>query len=94
MKKSDEAFEYLIDYFSQVEEPTMIVMFGDHQAAVETEFYEKLYGKSLKELTPEEADKQYVTPLIIWTNYEMEKPELDRISSQLSGGGDPESGEP
>lgn len=30
MKKSDEAFEYLIDYFSQVEEPTMIVMFGDH----------------------------------------------------------------
>ncbi len=59
MKKSDEAFEYLIDYFSQVEEPTMIVMFGDHQASVETEFYEKLYGKSMKELTPEEADKQY-----------------------------------
>ena len=85
MKKSDEAFEYLIDYFSQVEEPTMIVMFGDHQAAVETEFYEKLYGKSLKELTPEEADKQYVTPLIIWTNYEMEKPELDRISSNYLG---------
>ena len=24
----------------------------------------------MKELTPEEADKQYVTPLIIWTNYE------------------------
>lgn len=63
----------------------MIVMFGVIQAAVETEFYEKLYGKSLKELTPEEADKQYVTPLIIWTNYEMEKPELDRISSNYLG---------
>ena len=41
MKKSDEAFAYLLDYFSQVEEPTRVVMFGDHQAAVETEFYEQ-----------------------------------------------------
>ncbi len=85
MKKSDEAFEYLLDYFSDIEEPTMIVMFGDHQAAVETEFYEKLYQKPLKELTAREADRQYVTPLIIWTNYDMEDRQIDRISANYLG---------
>lgn len=85
MKKSDEAFQYLVEYFEQVEEPTMIVMFGDHQAAVETEFYETLYGKSMKELTAEEADKQYVTPLIIWTNYETEAQPVDKISANYLG---------
>ncbi len=85
MKKSDEAFEYLLDYFSKVEEPTMIVMFGDHQASIETEFYEKLYGKSMKELTPEEADLQYVTPLIIWTNYAIEDIKLEKISTNYLG---------
>ncbi len=85
MKKSDEAFAYLLDYFSRVEEPTMIVMFGDHQAAIENGFYEALYGKSMKELTAEEADKQYVTPFIIWTNYELESQEIDKISANYLG---------
>lgn len=85
MKKSDEAFAYLLDYFSGVEEPTMIVMFGDHQAAIENGFYEALYGKSMKELTAEEADKQYVTPFIIWTNYELESQEIDKISANYLG---------
>ena len=85
MKKSDEAFAYLLDYFSGVEEPTMIVMFGDHQAAIENGFYEALYGKSMKELTAEEADKQYVTPFIIWTNYELESQKIDKISANYLG---------
>lgn len=63
----------------------MIVMFGDHQAAVETEFYEELYGKALKELTAKESDLQYITPLVIWTNYEIEEKEIDRISSNYLG---------
>jgi phosphoglycerol transferase MdoB-like AlkP superfamily enzyme len=29
IKQSDNAFRYLINYFSQVEEPTMILLFGD-----------------------------------------------------------------
>ncbi|MCI8417964.1 MAG: LTA synthase family protein [Lachnospiraceae bacterium] len=85
MKESDQAFAYLLDYFSQVEEPTMIVMFGDHQASVETEFYEKLYGKPLEELTAQEADMQYVTPLIIWTNYEMEERAIGQMSANYLG---------
>ena len=30
LKLSDEAISYLIRYFQQVDEPTMIIMFGDH----------------------------------------------------------------
>ena len=30
VKRSDDAFAYLLDYFSHSDEPTMIVMFGDH----------------------------------------------------------------
>lgn len=85
MRESDDAFSYLLDYFSEVEEPTMIVMFGDHEAAVETEFFEKLYGKPLKDLTAQEADRQYVTPLVIWTNYEIEEKEIDRVSANYLG---------
>lgn len=39
MKESDEAFRFLLEYFSECREPTMIVMFGDHQPSVEDEFY-------------------------------------------------------
>ena len=41
--------------------------------------------KPLKELTAQEADKQYVTPLVIWTNYEIEEKEIDRISANYLG---------
>ncbi|MGN0204850.1 MAG: LTA synthase family protein [Coprococcus sp.] len=33
IKRSDEAFEQLVGYFSSQEEPTIILMFGDHQPA-------------------------------------------------------------
>ena len=29
--ETDQAFQMLVDYFSQQEEPTIILMFGDHQ---------------------------------------------------------------
>lgn len=31
VKASDDAFKKLVEYFSNVDEPTMIIMFGDHQ---------------------------------------------------------------
>ena len=44
MKASDDALEYLIDYFEQSGEPTMIVMFGDHQPSVEDGFFDEIAG--------------------------------------------------
>lgn len=81
LKKSDEALQELITYFSNVDEPTVIVMFGDHQASVENAFYEELYGKPLDQLTEEEQQTRYHTPFLIWANYDIPEATLDNISA-------------
>lgn len=81
VKDSDAALEELINYFKNVDEPTLICFFGDHQPSIENEFYEKLYGKSLSELSPEENMKRFETPFLIWTNYDIESATIDKISA-------------
>lgn len=81
IKKTDEAFEYLVDYFSGVDEPTIIVMFGDHQPAVTSRFYDSILGKSSDELTSEELMKKYQTPFIIWANYDIEETTIEKMSA-------------
>lgn len=73
MRQSDKALEQLIGYYSQIEEPTMIVFFGDHQPPLKNAFYEVLYGKKLSERTTEEVLQQYAVPFFIWANYEIEQ---------------------
>lgn len=70
---SDTALEYLLSYFEQVDEPTMVVFFGDHQPtnSVVRPVW-KLNGKSDASLTDEEYARRYEVPYIIWTNYESE----------------------
>lgn len=81
IKKSDEAFEDLVNYFSKQDEPTVILMFGDHQPALDANFYEKLYNKPLDELSLEETQKQCITPFIMWTNYDIDEDYIDKISA-------------
>lgn len=71
MKISDEALEYLIDYFSTVEEDTVIIFFGDHQPtnSVVSNIW-KLNGKNGNELSEEDEAKRYKVPLIIWSNFD------------------------
>ena len=51
VKRSDEAFQELVDYFSNVSEPTILCMFGDHLPSIEDGFYDELVGTSLVHLT-------------------------------------------
>ena len=81
VKRTDDAFQQLTSYFSQVSEPTIICIFGDHQPSIESGFYEEIFGKSLNELTLEERQKMYQTPFIIWANYEIEEQEVEAISA-------------
>lgn len=78
---SDEAFEYLISYFEKQDEPVLIFMFGDHQPSVENEFFELLLGKSLTDLNLEETQRRYVTPYVLWTNYNIESDKDKNISA-------------
>lgn len=69
VKESDNAFRELAEYLKSYSEPTIVVMFGDHQPAIEQEFFEELYGKSLSKLSLEELQKRYKVPFLIWANY-------------------------
>lgn len=70
IQKADQALESLFTYFEKIDEPVIICIFGDHQPYLDEEFYEKLSGHSLKELSSEEEEKRYMTPYLIWSNYD------------------------
>ena len=80
--QSDQAFEYLIDYFSQVEEPTMICMFGDHQPQVATNFYTEALGGEVEALDTDTAEKKQIVPFVIWANYDI--PEQQDVTLSLN----------
>lgn len=73
IKLSDQALENLIEYFSQADEDTVIVFFGDHQPSnsVAAPVW-KLNGRSGDSLTEEEEARRYKVPFIIWANYDIE----------------------
>ena len=81
MYTSDQALEKLIGYFSQVEEPTLILFFGDHQPAVEVAFVEELLGKPVETLSQEELQKRYQVPFFIWANYDIAEQEQVQLSA-------------
>lgn len=66
--QSDQAFEYLLDYFSQVEEPTLILLFGDHQPQVATNFYTDVLGTAPDTAL---AQKKQMVPFVLWANYDI-----------------------
>ena len=72
IRESDEAFKELINYLKRYDERTVVLMFGDHQPAVEQEFFEELYGKPLSKLSLEELQQRYKVPFVIWANYDIE----------------------
>lgn len=80
--ESDRAFEKIINYFKQQKEPTIVVMFGDHQPKLPDSFYELLYGKSLNNLSLKELQKKYKVPFIIWANYDIdEASDMENVSA-------------
>jgi hypothetical protein len=78
--ESDAALEYLITYFSEVDEPVEIVFFGDHQPSLSSSFYVNLNGKGLSGLTEDELENLYTVPFFIWTNYDTEEETVDITS--------------
>ena len=80
MRASDEALERLLTYFQQVDEPTLILFFGDHQPRVEEEFMEELFGKSLESLNHKELQKRYQVPFFLWANYDIAEETYGLIS--------------
>lgn len=81
LKESDNQLKTLIDYFSQVEEPTILVFFGDHQPNLSDEFYDELYGSDPASRSLSEVQSKYKTPFFIWANYDIGSGELGTVSA-------------
>lgn len=69
---TDAAFKDLVDYFSTVDEPTIILMFGDHQPGVSDESL-KAMGPDMFEENASVAtkEKQYTVPYVMWANFDL-----------------------
>ncbi|MBR5447124.1 MAG: LTA synthase family protein, partial [Clostridia bacterium] len=72
VRYSDKAFENLINYFSAVEEDTIVLMFGDHQPN-DSVANHLLFSAGLEydEQDLVTSENRYKVPYIIWSNYEM-----------------------
>ncbi|MCI6831659.1 MAG: LTA synthase family protein, partial [Clostridiales bacterium] len=84
IQRSDESIKELIKYFKKQDEPTIIVLFGDHQPYIENAFYNYLTsgsGKSSAEITMDE----HTVPFFIWANYDIDERDMGRISANYLG---------
>lgn len=76
-RESDDALRYLIEYFKKCDQPTLIVMFGDHYPHMPDSFTEYISGSKYDDLDASEKVKYYETPFFIWANYDI--PEQDNV---------------
>lgn len=88
IKESDRAFHEFLEKMQDFEEPTIVVMFGDHYPGVDEKFYDWLYEKKESELSLEEVQKKFTVPFVIWANYDIEEQDelitsANYLSSQL-----------
>ena len=82
VQETDQAFEELIRYFENQEEPVLIVMFGDHQPSVEQGFLDEAYGVKQEDMTMEQYMGKFRVPYLIWSNYGLnaEAPEITSLN--------------
>ena len=78
IKISDEAFAQLIGYFSKVDEPTIILMFGDHQPAdwVVAPIY-SMNGINDQDSWSESMER-YEVPFVLWANYDIDEETIEQ----------------
>ena len=85
-KKSDQALEYLLDYFAQREDPVVVLFFGDHWPNLEEEYLTDLLGTDSTSLGLKDMMREYQVPFVIWANYPLESQEIEAVSlNYLSG---------
>lgn len=74
IKLTDEDLKNLIEYFSNVDEKTIVVFFGDHQPN-DTVASSVLAanGMDYNNLSNEELKLRYQVPYVIWANYDIDE---------------------
>ena len=80
IREADAMLGTLVDYFSQVEEPTILVFWGDHYNPVGKGY--ELYEKT-GYIEPGDTSSPMLhgTPLVIWSNYYQEPVDLGTVAA-------------
>lgn len=76
--ETDQAVEYLLNYFQKEEREVIVVFFGDHQPSLTEEFLTEISDVDYD--TPEERLRRYTVPYFIWANYDIQEKETDMLS--------------
>ncbi len=83
LKESDRAMKNLFDELAKLDKPTVVVFFGDHLPSISDAIY-KQGGFPSQDST--EGERLYSeTPLFIYSNYDLEKKDLNTVSPAFLG---------
>ena len=75
----------LVEYFDQIDEPTVILMFGDHQPRVGDSFYSVLESRNKYNSYIEKREGRFKVPFIMWANYDIKEENNINISANYLG---------
>ena len=76
--ETDRAVERLISYFEKVDDEVLILFYGDHQPAIDVDFYKEIRKDGFKSLN--DLQTKYRVPFFLWTNYDIEEKEIELTS--------------
>lgn len=77
---TDEAnYRQLISYFETVDEPTVVLFFGDHEPRLSNEFYSSWFTDE-NDLDLETTAQLHKTPFFIWGNYSLSTESIQKGS--------------
>lgn len=66
---ADAMLQELVEHYSRVKEPTILVFFGDHLPSLEKEFVYRESKYISGEDDPDYLEKMHRTPVLVWDNY-------------------------
>lgn len=83
VKDADEALGELISYFEEIEEPTIVVMFGDHLPMLGNDYmvYKETGYIPEGDWEAEDYLDMYTTPFVAWNNYDLEQEDVGIINA-------------
>ena len=84
LQYADAMLGKLVDYFSRIEEPTVILFFGDHQPSLGTNGYDLMQRIGYVEDNSSDAGRAALqsTPYLIWNNFE-ERPTAAKMDMSM-----------
>lgn len=71
VRMADDAIKGLVSYFEKVDEPTVILFFGDHEPRLSNEFYASWFDDE-NNLDLDMTAQLHQTPFFIWNNYDLD----------------------